>query len=201
MTGAQPVRAKGLLFGLVLLSLFSAIGGGIWGSARGAWAIPFVVFFALSVFLVPVFLRLLRCPSRVVLIGLGTLVVAMLVSVFTAPSAWLTVAGERTECTVTELRESDTRSGADYYHHILRCGEQTTKYTDRYDFVAKTGERLPMVVDRTGLIDADRPASVVAWKTGLFVLDVLLVLGVAVAVFRTAGRVPPRVRKVAGQPQ
>ncbi|MFI9816638.1 hypothetical protein [Saccharothrix variisporea] len=200
MTESHAVRAKGLLLGLVVLALFCAVGGGIWVGARGAWAVPFVVFFALSVFLMPVFLRLLRCPSRVVLAGLGVLVVVMLVSVFTAPSAWLTVAGERTECTVTGLRQSDTRSGADYYHHDLRCGEQATEYTDRHDFLAETGERLPMVVDRAGLIDADRPGSVVAWKSGLFVLDVLLALGLVIAVFRTAGRVPPRVR-AAAQPQ
>ncbi|TWP49597.1 hypothetical protein FKR81_24020 [Lentzea tibetensis] len=178
---------KPLWIAIALIGFLGVAGFGIFYSVDGGWGAVGLPLAIGGLVLLPIAIVMMRPKSALFwaafLLGLGLLGASLI----GAPSAWHTVFGTRTTCEVTEHHYSSSRSGSPSYHHTLRCAGRTLQYTDRARNIGETGEKVDMIVDRTGAIQPITPSTLSTAKVLAFAgtaLSQLLILVLALTMPR-----------------
>lgn len=115
----------------------------------------------------------------------GGTISLIIVSALGAPTAWFTLFGEKpTGCVVVDREYNYSRTSASTYDYLITCGDRQYEY-NRTTGGKDVGERVDLVVDRTGLLEPEFAKVVSAtdvwWYVGgiaavaLFIMAVLTV--------------------------
>lgn len=127
----------------------------------------------------------LRPWSRTSVAALFVAVATTFLSSFGMKSLWLSVYGEPANgCVVTERSSHTPRRSPTYFWNELSCGSRQITYRPSSGYTAKpVGERIDLVIDRTGFAGYAEPGTIkpavsalagVAGLTGLGLIAVVL---------------------------
>lgn len=194
MTETSTRRLWIALAGLCLSVL--AIAGFV-ANGAGRWALicaPVVLLALLA--LVPCLERLRPKSSLDAWVGF----LAVFIPLFTfigGHSLWLTVVGEHLRgCEVTSVDTHTHTRSPDSYTNDITCGDRKLVYTPSWGEDAKEkGQRVDLVVDRTGFTGDLEPEKVSAGRNLLVPLAVVWGVGSVVLVLRLPRREPRKKRR------
>ncbi len=81
-------------------------------------------------------------------------------------SLWLTALGDRVSCEVVSVNTHTSRRAPTSYSNDLMCGAQriTSHFPATDDRLGKPGDRVDLVLDRTGVVRVLAPEKVTWWR-------------------------------------
>ncbi|WP_329789318.1 hypothetical protein V1227_34020 [Lentzea sp. DG1S-22] len=148
-------------------------------------AVPVVV---LCAFLAGFAMLKLRPNSSGLLAAPLAVLVVTGLSVVGGQAAWLAVFGEQVPgCAVTSVNEHTGSKSATKYSNDLLCGERKIAAhfpAGGQDEVRGTGDRVDLVIDRTGVMRVLEPSEVTWWRTALVPISAVAGVAFVVAVLK-----------------
>ncbi|WP_157528894.1 hypothetical protein [Nocardia sp. NRRL S-836] len=111
-------------------------------------------------------------------------------------SLWLTAFGDQVSCEVVSVNTHTSRRSPTSYSNDLMCGSQriASHFPDNADQLGKPGDRVGLVIDRTGVVRVLAPSKVTWWRNLLVPAAAVLGATYVVLVVRLPRRRPKNVR-------